>query len=115
MLFAAVDGQIHLLDGMTDQTAGKLDWGSDIASIRSSCGSGWQLLVSGTGESSKDTVRAFDIPDREPVATSEPLEFNGNITALWTNAGATAITAVLRNSDTQAYEAYRINVSCGRR
>jgi hypothetical protein len=114
-LFAAVDGRIHLLDGMTDQAAGKLDWGSDIASIRTGCGSGWQLLVSGAGESSKDTVRAFEIPDREPVATSEPLEFNGNITALWTHAGETAITAVLRNSDTQAYEAYRINVNCGRR
>jgi hypothetical protein len=114
-LFAAVDGQIHWLDGMTDQVTGKLRWGSDIATIRSSCGSGWQLLVSGSDATSKDTVRAFEVPDREPIAASEPLELNGSITALWTEVGGTSATAVVRNADTEAYEAYRINVTCSGR
>ena len=30
-IFATVDGQVHLLDGVTDQTAARLGWGSDIA------------------------------------------------------------------------------------
>ncbi|HEY7617375.1 MAG TPA: hypothetical protein VH744_11265, partial [Terriglobales bacterium] len=33
-LLATVDGQVHILDGMTDQAAGKLGWGSDIATVR---------------------------------------------------------------------------------
>jgi hypothetical protein len=114
-LFAAVDGQIHLLDGMSDQVAGRLHWGSEIAGIRSGCGSGWQLLVAGNGEGPKDTVRAFEIPDREPIAASEPLDFNGNISTLWSETGGNSATAVLRNSDTQAYEAYRIHVTCSSR
>jgi hypothetical protein len=114
-LFAAVDGQIHWRDGMTDQVTGKLRWGSDIAAIRSSCGSGWQLLVSGSEATSKDTVRAFEVRDREPIAVSEPLELNGSITALWTEAGGTSATAVLRNADTEVYEAYRISITCNGR
>ncbi|HEV2729896.1 MAG TPA: hypothetical protein VGV15_07675, partial [Terriglobales bacterium] len=48
-LFATVNGQVHLLDGITDQSAGRLGWGSDIAALRSSCGSGWQVLVTRGG------------------------------------------------------------------
>ena len=44
-LLAAVDGKVHLLDGVTDQVMEKLKWGSDIASLRSGCGSGWQVLA----------------------------------------------------------------------
>ena len=44
-LLATVDGQVHLLDGSTDQVLEKLGWGSDIASVHSGCGSGWQVLA----------------------------------------------------------------------
>src|SRR5208337_4274003 len=36
-LFAGTDGQIHMVDGVTDQTV-KLGWGSDIASVKTACG-----------------------------------------------------------------------------
>jgi len=112
-LFAAVDGQVHLLDGITDQTVGKLGWGSDIASLRSGCGSGWQILATRNGDSSSDTVRAFEFPDREPIAASQPLEFNGSITSLWAESGASSAIAVSRHSETGRYEAFRLSINCG--
>ncbi len=113
-LFASVDGQVHLLDGTTDQVMGKLGWGSDIASMRSGCGSGWQILATRDGEGSSATVRAFEISGREPVAASAALEIDGSITALWTESGETSAVAVARNSETGRYEAFRLTLTCGR-
>jgi hypothetical protein len=111
-VFADTDGQAHLLDGVTEQTA-HLNWGSDLASVKSSCGSGWQVLATRAGDESGDAVRAYEFPDREPVPVSEPVEFGGGITALWTEAkGGTAI-AVSRNAETGNYEAFRLAVACG--
>jgi len=112
-LFAALDGQVHLLDGITDQTVGKLGWGSDLASLRSGCGSGWQVLVTRNGDISSDTVRAFEFPDREPIAASQSLELNGSITALWTESGGSSAIAISRNSETGRYEAFRLIITCG--
>jgi hypothetical protein len=112
-IFSTVDGQVHLLDGVTDQTAAKLGWGSDIASVRSSCGLGWQVLVSGSRDGLGQTVTAFEIADREPVAVSQPAEFNGGITALWTDSDGTGAIAVSQNSETGKYEAYRLSIACG--
>jgi hypothetical protein len=113
-LLASVDGQVHLLDGVTEQVMGKMEWGSDIASVRSGCGSGWQVLATGTGEGSRDTVQAFEISDREPAAASAALEVDGSITALWTDSGEAGAVAVARHSETGGYEAFRLSVTCGR-
>ncbi len=111
-IFATLDGQVHLLDGVTDQTVARLGWGSDIASLRSGCGLGWQVLAAGNGDGAGETVRAFEIADREPVAVSQPAEFNGSITALWADSDGAAI-AVSQNSETEKYEAYRLSITCG--
>jgi hypothetical protein len=111
-IFASVDGQVHLLDGLTDQTA-RLNWGSDVTSVKTACGAGWQVLSTGAGDSSGDAVRAYEFPDRDPVAVSQALDFGGGITALWTEAkGGTAI-AISRNAETGDYEAFRLAVTCG--
>jgi len=111
-MLAAVDGQVHLLDGITDQTA-RLNWGSDVASLKTSCGSGWQILATRRGDRAGDSVRAYELPDRDPVPVSQPMEFAGGVTALWTEGtGATAI-AVSRNAETGNYEAFRLAVACG--
>lgn len=112
-VFAAVDGQVHLLDGITDQLAGRMDWGSGIASVRSGCGSGWQILATGNSDGPADTVKVFEMADREAVAVSEPAEFNGSVTALWTESDGTTAIAVSRNSETGRYEAYRLSITCG--
>ena len=51
---------MHLLDGVTDQTLGKLGWGSDLAAVKSNCGSGWQILASSNGNGPGDAVKAFN-------------------------------------------------------
>ena len=114
-LLATVDGQVHLLDGITDQVVEKLGWGSDIASVHSGCGSGWQVLASGSREnrSDSDVVQAFEVAGREPMAASAPLEVNGAITALWTESGGTGAVAVVHNSETGRYEAFRLTLACG--
>jgi hypothetical protein len=112
-LFVAVDGELHLLDGMTDRAAGKLGWGSDIAGVKSNCGSGWQVLATRSGEGPNDSVRAYEFPDREPVAVSQPVDFVGSITALWAEAAGNSAIAVSHNAETGRYEAYRLSITCG--
>jgi hypothetical protein len=112
-VFAAVDGQVHWLDGMTDQVTGNLGWGSDIASVHSGCGSGWQILVTGKGGTSHETLKAFEVADREPVAVSPTVEFSGGITALWADADSATAIVVVKNSEAGNYEAYRISPTCG--
>jgi hypothetical protein len=111
-LFSGVDGQVHLLDGISDQVA-KLGWGSDVASVRTSCGAGWQVFAVRGGDLGSDSLRAFEFPDRDPVPVSQSVEFDGVITALWSEpSGATAI-AVSQNSETGKYEAFRLAITCG--
>jgi len=110
-MFAAADGQIHFLDGMTDQTR-HLAWGSDLAGVHSSCGSGWQVLATANGSGDTDQVTAFEILDREPVIASHPADFNGTITGLWADSEAASAIAVSRNAETGEYEAYRLSITC---
>ena len=109
--FAGVEGTLHLVDGNTDQVVrGK--WGSSVASVRSGCGLGSQLLVSENGDSRQDGLRALEIPDRDPVA-SALADLQGRVSALWTETSGSTAIAISRRKDTGWYEAYRVSVSCG--
>src|SRR6266436_3753655 len=117
-VLAAVDGSLHLVDGMTDQVMRGGEWGSDLAAVRSSCGTGTQLLISESGnlprgDSERDGLRAFEIPDRDPVAASSAVEFDGRIVALWPESTGNGAAAIVRRKDTGWYEAYRVSISCG--
>ncbi len=110
-LFAATDERVHLVDGVSDQSL-RSDWGSDIGSVRTSCGAGWQVLATSPGEQSNDSVRAYEFPDRDPVAVSAAVDFPGVVTALWTEAKGDTAIAVVRSQETGKYEAYRLAVDC---
>jgi hypothetical protein len=111
-LFAETDGQIHMVDGISDHAA-KPAWGSDIASIRSGCGAGLQVLATGAeGDSGRDSVRAYEIVDREPAQVSAAFDFSGEITALWTEARGDRVIAVAQNRETGDYEAFRLAADC---
>lgn len=111
--FAAVDGSLHLVDGITDQLIRGAKWGSDLAAVHSGCGAGTQLLFSESGSPDRDALRAFEVPDRDPVAASSPVDFDGRIVALWPESNSNGAIAVVKRKDTQWYEAYRVSVSCG--
>ena len=110
-VFAGVDGQIHLVDGVTDQAA-SLGWGSDVASLQTTCGVGWQVLATSSGDNPGDSVRAYELADRDPVPVSMAADFAGEITALWTEIKGDTAVAVARNQRTGDYEAFRLAATC---
>jgi hypothetical protein len=112
-VLAAVDGSLHLVDGMTDQLIRGGKWGSDLAAVRSSCGTGTQLLASERGDAERDGLRAFEVPDRDPVTASSAVEFDGRIVALWPETSGNGAAAIVKRKDTGWYEAYRVSISCG--
>ncbi len=112
-IFAGVDGQLHLLDGINQQTLPKIHWGSDVAAIQTPCRTGWQVLATSSENDSADTIQAFEFPDREPVAVSQKLDLNGSITALWTAPSGETAIAVVHNAENGNYEANLLNLACG--
>ena len=114
-LFAATDGHVHMVDGVSDQTA-RIAWGSDLTSVKTSCGAGWQVLATSpeanADEETGDSIRAYEFPDRDPVAVSAAIDFPGMMTALWTEAKGDTAIAVVKNRETGSYEAYRVAVVC---
>jgi hypothetical protein len=111
-LFTAPDGKVHMLDGMSDHAA-RLEWNSDIASVRTACGAGWQVLAASSGDQSGSSLRAYEFLDRDPVAVSPALDLPGEISALWTEQKGDSAVAIVNNRETGDYEAYRLAVSCG--
>ena len=111
-LFTGVDGQVHLLDGITDQVA-RLGWGSNIASVKTTCGAGWQMLAVRSSDFGSDSLRAFEFPDRDPVPVSQAADFDGSISVLWPEPGGSTAIAVSQNSETGKYEAFRLAITCG--
>jgi hypothetical protein len=112
-IFAATDGQLHLLDGMNAQIAANIRWGSDLAGVHAGCRQDWQVLATSAGSGTEDSVQAFEFADREPAAVSPPLQLNGTITALWTARSGDNATAVIRDSETGNYEAVQLTLTCG--
>lgn len=113
-LFAGTDGKVHAVDGMTDLTLAESSWGSDIASVKSTCGLGAQVLATGNSAGNRaDSVRAYQFPDRDPIAVSEAIAMNGPVVALWSELSGSTAIAVTRNLRTGQYEAFRLAISCG--
>jgi hypothetical protein len=110
-LLAATDGKIHIIDGIRDQTY-PTDWGSDIATVRTSCGAGWQVLATKGDDASGDSIRAYELPDRDPIAVTARLDFPGTVSALWTQAGGDSAVAIEKNRETGNYEAFRLTLAC---
>jgi len=112
-LLTAVDGSVHFIDGISDQALRGLRWGSDLAAVHSSCGTGTQILASEAGNPEHDSLRAFEVPDRDPVAASSAIEFDGRIVALWPETNGSNVIAIVQREDTGWYETNRVSISCG--
>jgi hypothetical protein len=110
-LFSGVDGQFHQISDASERVM-RLKWGTELASVRTACGSGWQVLASGSDEGTSDSVRAYEFPDRDPVPVSAAVEFPGPVSALWTEAKADTAVAISKNEETGDYEAFRLAVAC---
>jgi hypothetical protein len=110
-LFAGVDRQVHVVDGLDDRSL-MVNWGSDITSVRTSCGAGSQILATSSGDGISDSIRAYEVPDRDPVAVSQAVDMSGTVSALWTEARADTAVEITRHQETGSYEAFRVAVVC---
>jgi len=111
-LFTGLDGALRVTDGASERVIGPRGWGSDVAAVLSGCG-GAQAVISGAGDSlAPDSVVALDVPEREPVAVSQPLEFSGPVTALWSAHDGGGAIAVSKNLKTGLHEAYALTLAC---
>jgi hypothetical protein len=123
MILSATSGQVVMIEnGAQKRLAGTRDWGSDLAAIRSDCGSGTQVLASASGAASDDSVRAYEISGRDATAVSSALEMSAAVTAIWPFSDFHDVTVVVRRSESVAamstagqqedYEVYRVSVHC---
>ncbi len=112
-VFAGVDGQLHLLDGINQQTVANIHWGSDIAGVHATCRQGGQLLATSPDSETEDSIQAFEFPDRVPVAVSQKLALNGPMTGLWSAQDGQSAAAVYRDTQTGNYEAVHLSLACG--
>ena len=112
LLVGGIDGKVQLIEnGALKTVAGARDWGSDFAALHSGCGSGWQIVASGSGEAASDSLRAYELPAQEAVPASAALTVNGTVTALWTASDGKSVFAVVR-SMTNDYEVDHVTASC---
>jgi hypothetical protein len=111
-VLSGTDAQVHLLDGINQQTASKLHWGSDLAALRAACRPDWLVLATSQDEPG-DSVQAFEFSDREPLAVSQKLTTNGPVRSLWSHEMGDSVTAVYQNSETGNYEALQLTLACG--
>lgn len=113
-VIATVDGQAQFYDRTSDPVSSFDGWGSDITSIASGCGSGWQILATGAGDwTQKDQIQLYEIRDTKAVAIGQPLELPGPTLSLWPTDDGKSARVVSRNFETGLYEASIISVSCG--
>ncbi|HLJ42255.1 MAG TPA: hypothetical protein VKT50_12275 [Candidatus Acidoferrales bacterium] len=102
------DGRALLFDGSSRPVASFAGWGSDVAVLYSTSRARWPLLVTRAGDwSVPDSIQAFYIIDRQAVAISGEIDFDGPITVVWSEDENTVL-AVSRNLKTGMYEAYFI-------
>lgn len=116
------DATARLYEGRADAVASFSGWGSEIASLTSLCGSGWQLLVTGNGDwTETDEIHAVEIQNHLARSVSPPVEFPGPVVLLLTPGSSTdasapvksSVIGIVRNLQTGMYETYRLTMACG--
>ncbi|MFP5230317.1 MAG: hypothetical protein ACLGXA_22100 [Acidobacteriota bacterium] len=114
MLLNGIDGRVTLLESNAlEPVAGVEDWGSDFAVVRSGCGSGEQVLVSGTGAGEDgDSLRAYEIVGREAVAVSPPLPVEGAVMAMHAAPDGSSAMVMVRSDIPQRCEVWSASTLC---
>jgi hypothetical protein len=114
-VFTGTDGRARLFQNDLGSAAATYNgWGSTLAALHSTCGSGWQLLVSSPSDTVRsDSVQAVEIAGREALPVSAPVEFSGTVEALWTAGNYNQIVnGVVQSQATGKYEAFTLTAIC---
>ncbi len=110
-LVAGIDGRMRISQGQ--QTLVLDGWGSDIVGIASSCEPGPLVVATSSSESNaSDSAAAYEITGQNSSAATDPIQFQGPVTALWPVAGGAL--AVVHQLAIGRYAAYNLTLDCGR-
>ena len=113
-LLEGIDGTVRLMNTSGQTVATIAGWGS-LAGVSSTCANTpYVLATRASSVEQPDAVRAYRLSGGKPVEVSEPLEFAGPVTELWTQADGTSALAVSKNLKTGDYEASSLALACGR-
>jgi hypothetical protein len=117
IITAELDGASHLYNDTQRSEATFSGWGDDVASIKPSCGAGWQILVTGTHDwTEPDHIQVYEISfgNDSAVAKAEgqPLQFQGPILAMWQADDERSARVISKSLKTGMYEASIVTVSC---
>jgi hypothetical protein len=111
-LVNGIDSKVQIVDnGALKPVSGARDWGGDFAVLKSGCGSGAQVIASGSGEAAVDSLRAYELPAQEAVPASAPLTMNGTVTSLWPASDGKSLLAAVRLAS-RDYEVDRVTALC---
>jgi hypothetical protein len=122
LIFAGKDGAARLYEADAEPLVVSRNWGSEIATIHSGCGTGWQVLTTSQGDwSTTDTVQAMEMQNGVPREISAQMEMAGPVIALHAPPPRLTenipedpgVTAIIHNLQSGKYEAYRLTISCG--
>jgi hypothetical protein len=134
-LVATTEGPARLL-GRRGDVVEFHGWGSELAAIKSTCGSSTLVLATRSSDfAAPDAVQAFQIRGRAAEAASAPVEFTGPVTLLRASSEVRSSLndashtlsqnpdeerpeegvafAVVHALPTGLYEAYRLSIACG--
>lgn len=113
---SGADGKVRVFPEKGSEPLGSASgWGSDIATVKSDCGAGWQILATQPVDRTEiDAITAYELAGGEFRAVSDPMEMDGPIVAMWSGEGGGPARTVVRNLKTGDYEAYFIKVGCSR-
>jgi hypothetical protein len=122
LIFTGKDGAARLYEADAEPVVVSRNWGSEIASIHSGCGAGWQVLITSKGDwTTTDTVQAMEMQNGIPREISAQMEMAGPVMALHAAPPRLTenipedkgVTAIIRNLQSGKYEAYRLTIRCG--
>jgi hypothetical protein len=108
-IYANLDGRTRLYGDAETPFAIVDGLGSELATVQTKCGNGWQVLTTHPGDwTEADAIQAYEIQDHQLVSVGAAVDVPGPVTSL-DDSGI----AVVRNLKTGKYEAYNITITCG--
>jgi hypothetical protein len=114
-LFTGIDGRARLFQNdLSSPVATFNGWGSTLAAVHSTCGSGWQLLTSTPADTIRpDSIQAVEVTGREALPVSAAVDLPGAVEALWTAGNYSQIVnGVMLSQTSGKYEAFTLTVIC---
>ena len=114
-IFTGTDGRTRLFQNeLASQPVAMFSgWGSTLAAIHSSCGSGWQLLTSSPADTTRpDSVQAVEFNGHEALPASAPVDLLGTVEVLWTTGNNSQVVNGVLQSQSGRYESFTLTVAC---